>query len=141
MIATSSFLEGIPVQDLTKASTALDTYQIIGTTPQFFQRVPAKVSLIALQQTEVFRLTTANGIEVVLTAEQQIVVMNGGTSTASQAMSNLVAIMLPNGTFRWERIASLTNIGVRSVSKLDVPNFYCAAFNQTQGYVLCSGSA
>jgi hypothetical protein len=139
MIASSSFLDDIPLENV-QAGTLIDTYELIGTTPQFFNRVPAKVTSFQYFQAEAFRLITASGIELVLGAQQQVVVINGGTASAQNATSNLIAVMNPNGSFRWERIASLTSIGVMPLTSLGCPNYFCASSNISLGFVLCSGT-
>lgn len=139
MIATASFLEDMPLENA-RPGTLLDVYELMGSTPKFFHRVSGTVVSAERKQTQLYHLITASGIEIELAPEQELVVLNGGTSQAQNCGSNLIAVMQPNGNFRWERVAAFTEKGPGWVSALNVPKYFCASLNPNLGFVLCSGT-
>lgn len=83
-------------------------------------------------------LTTVYGASVTLTDNSAVVVYSGRPMIPERCVSNLVAVMLPNGEFRWERVDAILRSPLDYVTTVECSGYYVAGNDPKLGLILVS---
>ncbi len=137
MIGSDQLSEvGVPVGELSIGRT-LDVYAVDDLHSVI--RLKGTVSNRVLRSAEVVTITTASGASVVVAAQSRLPVYSGQTALAKNVGANMIAVMAPNGAFRWERVDTI-EAGTEAVVDLKCEGYIVAGNDPKTGLILVSGS-